>query len=355
VTLHVPTWLLRLLVFCGVVAAVIAAYLIGRSSDSDQVGPVRQPLACTEAAAKEATLSNGFAEQVREAGEVAMEVDGTGVSVSRGPFFHDERGLRVELLKCVDLGESDKQEMIVGLGGGASGTIFHWAIFTQGEDRDWNLTFARHGVPVERLVVRAGELVELTPTYEEGDPLCCPSGRRAAVFDFISGRFHLKSPPFAGAERLILSDSAGITRIGPLEARSASPVDARVAFGTPSWVSQESGEVCTLSWDNLGLEIVFANLGGQDPCGPEGAIGSFEVKGVAAAQAGWQTSEGARLGMSTAELLQRYPAASFEKDQLVLVSVPTPFGEDGVTPALSAAMARGTAAAFHGFVGAAGE
>jgi hypothetical protein len=354
VTLHLPTRALRLLVPLGVVAVVIAAFFLGRSSTSGSPSSDEAPV-CNERSAKKATLGTGFAEEIQKAGEISAALDGTAAPAPMDPFFHDRRGFRVEALKCVDLGRSHGKEMVVGLGGGAGGRIFHWAVFTPDHKGGWRLIFSRSGVPAERLTPQGGVLIELTPTYEEGDPLCCPSGRRAASFDFIGRDFRMASPRSSGTDRLIVVEADGISRIGPLDARSATPVDAQVAFGRPSWVLQDSGEVCTMTWSNLGLEIVFANLGGEDPCGPAGAIGSFEVNAVAGAQAGWRTSEGARLGMSTQELLRLYPAAGFQRGQFVLVSVPTPFGETGVTPALSATMFEGDAASFHGYVGAAGE
>jgi len=357
VTFRVPGWLLWTVAVLAGVGAIVGAFLVGRASDSGSSpeSASQRSATCSESAAKRAALESQFAEKIREAGDAAVEVDGAASSFPAGPFFHDKRGFRVGILKCVDLNGDGQREMVAGLGAGAGGRIFHWAVFASSETGDWRLAFSRHGVPVDILVIRDGALVELTPTYEEYDPLCCPSGHRVATFDFVGDRFRMTAPRSSGAERLIVVGQAGVSRLGPLDVQSASPVDARLAFGGPSSPSVDSGEACPLAWSNIGLEIVFANLGGRDPCGPEGRVGSFEVSGAAAEQAGWRTNKGARIGIGTRQLLQRYPTASFENGQLVLVSIPTPFGDSGVTPALSATMFRGKALRFDGYVGAAGE
>jgi hypothetical protein len=79
--------------------------------------------------------------------------------------------------------------MVVGLSAGNSARMYHWAVFSSGEDNAWRLVFSRHGVPAEILAVRDGGLVELTPVYGPGDPLCCPAARRAAIFDFVDDDF----------------------------------------------------------------------------------------------------------------------------------------------------------------------
>lgn len=356
-TIHLPRAVLWVLAALVVMGAIVGAFLIGRSSDpaSSPQATGNRSAACSESAAKRATIERGFAQEIRSAGDAAIAIDNALPPVPEEPFFHKTRGFRVEVLKCADLDEDGEREMVVGLGGGASGRIFHWAIFKGDGSGDWRLAFSRHGVPVDFVIVRDGAVVEFSPTYEANDPLCCPSGRNPASFDFVKGRIQMTSPRTSGAQRSIVVDRAGVTRLGPLDAKSASPVDARLAFGTPNFIPIDPDEACPMTWDNIGLEIVFANLGGQDPCGPEGRIGSFNIAGSAAQQAGWKANGSARIGMSIKELLHRYPSAGYENGQLVLVSVPTPYGDRGVTSALAATTFRGEAVQLRGYVGAAGE
>lgn len=65
---------------------------------------------------------------------------------------------------------------------------------------------------------------------------------------------------------------------------------------------------CRVAWNGLGLRMVFANLGGQDPChGQYGYAGSLVIRGDGSRQ--WRTERGLRIGMREARVPQLHPRA----------------------------------------------
>ena len=159
--------------------------------------------------------------------------------------------------------------------------------------------------------------------------------------------------------RVIKASAQGVTRVGEFEPQTGSPVEAAKVFGPPSYVDRND-ELCVNEWRDLGLLINFADLGGADPCSAEGAVGSIEASGADSEQAGWETDEGARVGMSEKELRAIYPDAQEQslrglRNLLVLIEGPTVVGEGASSPVLSARIENATVKALLMSVGAAGE
>jgi hypothetical protein len=155
------------------------------------------------------------------------------------------------------------------------------------------------------------------------------------------------------------SDPRGVTRIGGFRPQSQSPVEAAKEFGLPSYVGP-NGELCVNEWRDLGLRINFASLSGADPCSASGRVGSIELKDELAAQAGWETDRGIRVGMPIRELREIYPDARTQSFPvlgrvLVLVERRALLGVTAPNPVLSARIADGTVDELRMSVGAAGE
>ena len=126
------------------------------------------------------------------------------------------------------------------------------------------------------------------------------------------------------------------------------------AFGVPSSIFRDD-VLCAQSWLDLGLTINFANLGGANPCGSDGRIGTTQIEGPLAAEAGWETSEGIRADMAVDEVRSIFPGAYRAEGGLVMIEGPTPFGPDGVYAVVSATTAGGRTDLTTFSVGAAGE
>lgn len=88
-----------------------------------------------------------------------------------------------------------------------------------------------------------------------------------------------------------------LSRVAAFRPERGTPLDAAASFGRPSFIGPRD-ELCIHEWLDLGSTINFANLGGQDPCGPDRRVGSIELGGVPAERAGWETEHGVRIGMA---------------------------------------------------------
>ncbi len=375
-TIRIPKWVLWALGVLLVAGAIAAAFLVGRSSDDDPEtarssssatsptstisttpDPTAVPAKCSEREAMRATEETEFADEILAVGEAQSQIAGFG-GVSGpgvdGPFFDETTGYRPAILECRDLTGDEVEEMIFAPSAGASGSIFNWAIFTPDENGEWRLAFDREAVKIRDIKIRGDIVVETAPTYAEGEPLCCPSGKRSTEFAFEDGDFKVVSPVATRNERLIEVSSSGVDGLGDFEPETDSSAETYSAFGIPSSVTHID-EACDYAWEDLGLTIHFANFGGADPCGPDGAVGSFDILGSAAQHAGWHTREGAEIGMSESELTDLYPSAKTKRGELVLVEKSSPIGGGNYLPVLSAVMVDGDAKAFRVYVGAAGE
>jgi hypothetical protein len=144
-----------------------------------------------------------------------------------------------------------------------------------------------------------------------------------------------------------------------LQPQSKSPVEAADEFGPPSYVGPND-ELCVNEWRDLGLRINFASLSGVRPCSADGRVGSIELKDELAAQAGWETDQGVRVGMPVEELREIYPDARTQSFPgvgrvLVLIEGRRLIGVVAAHPVLSARITDGTVDELRMSVGAAGE
>jgi hypothetical protein len=116
--------------------------------------------------------------------------------------------------------------------------------------------------------------------------------------------------------RLVKVQSVGLAAFGPINPHTAVPEHAEAAFGDPPSIARQAG-LCRYAWPALGLEIDFADPGGDDPCGGEARIETIRVVGAAGAKAGWRTAEGIRPGMSLAAARRIYPEAGARRSGML--------------------------------------
>lgn len=362
VTVRVPKWLVGggvLLLIAGLFAL---AFSLGRSSGGDKSstaaeahqGPTAREAVCSKSEAEAATLDSEFDDKIRAGSLVRANLEGT--QPTEVPFFTDNQlDFQVAVLECADLTGDSVGEMLVGLSAGASGRVFQWAIFTPDSRGRWRLAFARELVGASSLEITGDSVVASTPTYGLEDPLCCPSGHKTTRVVFRDGEFRVVSNSAAPPERLISIEAGQITRIGLLAPFETTPSQAIAAFGTPTSIVNHPSSSCHYHWDDIGLAIVFANFGGGNPCGEDGRIGSFELTGSAAEQAGWHTAEGARVGTTATALERLYPGAERSGTEMTLVETPSPYGSDGTIAIAEALLVDGEARGYRFYVGGAGE
>jgi hypothetical protein len=122
-----------------------------------------------------------------------------------------------------------------------------------------------------------------------------------AVKDAVAGSSTEKSPPRPNVlpSQLVSSDRIGLFKVE----ESGRAEDAFLAYGDPSSRKQEDKISCRMSWDQFGLEILFYNLGANDPCF-EGRFCSATITGRQ-----WATSRGLQVGESVRRLWELYPKA----------------------------------------------
>jgi hypothetical protein len=128
---------------------------------------------------------------------------------------------------------------------------------------------------------------------------------------------------------------------------------AVAAFGTPSSTREESrGTSCHTGWRELGLRIVFVNLGsGGSAC----AASLGRAQSASAFGRRWRTSRGLKIGDSTRRLRRLYPHALRRGRTYRLVAAKSVFGDGGRYSVLAAKTRAGRVRSFRLFIGAAGE
>jgi hypothetical protein len=357
-TARAPRWLLPA-VLGAVIVGAVAAYVLGTSSDDQDDAPIAvtttesthsalsgKPAAdCSKSAARDAVVDSEFEAAVRELGVVPAD----------DPLFGGSGYFVVEVI-CSDLTGGGAEEMIARLDCCAGGAPTPWAIFVA-ERGAWETAFYRTGLQAS-LSVERGAVVERSPAYAAGEPTCCPTTGRVGRVSWNGSGFRFGSDEASTGRRIGIG-SRGVTRIGGFRPQSQSPVEAAKEFGLPSYVGP-NGELCVNEWRDLGLRINFASLSGADPCSASGRVGSIELKDELAAQAGWETDQGIRVGMPIRELREIYPDARTQSFPvlgrvLVLVERRALIGVTAPNPVLSARIADGTVDELRMSVGAAGE
>ena len=113
------------------------------------------------------------------------------------------------------------------------------------------------------------------------------------------------------------------------------------ALGAPTSRARNQ-ESCHTRWASLGVQILFYNLGGQNPCSNTfGRFGKATVVG-----SGWGTSNGLKIGDSLARLRQVFPHSGKHGDWYWLVIRPSRFGYGGHYAGLQAKIQHNRVVAF---------
>lgn len=129
-------------------------------------------------------------------------------------------------------------------------------------------------------------------------------------------------------------------------------------FGEPTSLRRGGGRLrgwnaCVARWRELGLRIVFYNLGGEDSCRPQ--HGYFRDALITGRQ--WRTSKGLRIRQPRRYLFRYYAGARPSVSGLWWTLVPRkwPYGGGGTYAGLAAKVVDGWVVAFQVYYQAGGE
>jgi hypothetical protein len=138
-------------------------------------------------------------------------------------------------------------------------------------------------------------------------------------------------------------DLAGIGTAKPLLA------DGIRRFGEPSEQEKVDDDACHVRWGDIGVFAIYANLGGQDPCGPT----TGRLQGAALTNTRWRTSKGLAFGAPEARLHELYPDAVADENRWTIASAKK---ADGTREGLvSVVIQDGRITSMQVYVGAAGD
>jgi hypothetical protein len=192
-TIRIPKGVLIVGALLVVAGLAFGAYLIGRSnggsgrSSTSAAHAQSVKTSGTVAQAPQLPCTDGSAERAVINSDVPHFIVGAH-GLTPHPFFGGTAGYRIIILRCADVTGDGQNEMVIGIGAGASGTVFNWAIFTPANGR-WSLAFHQEGQRVSDLKVQGGEVQEIRPIYGPGDALCCPSGHRVSKVKWDGNTF----------------------------------------------------------------------------------------------------------------------------------------------------------------------
>lgn len=349
--IRIPKWVLLAIGAIALLGAGLAiGVLVSGHGDSRDRGPgVASTPPCNQSTAKAAIADSTLAEELAPPG-----------SSPEGPFAF----YAPELVACKDLTGDDRPEMIAQLIGQTASATRPWAIF-EARSGGWNLVMSRRHLQSE-LRLRGDRIEESIPAYADGDPGCCPSGERSGTVSWNGRTFTYSADSGTKARRIEIAPPAGARSIAGLVPATATEPDAVQVFGVPSYVSSFENS-CNARWTDIGLEMVFADLGGGDPCSREGSFVAAIFSGTEAEQAGWQVG-GLHIGSSVEEMLMLYPEAAVGDRHyyqalneaeygtpFVLTSRDSPLGYEGRLPTFAAIASRGAIIALDLHSGAAGD
>jgi hypothetical protein len=160
------------------------------------------------------------------------------------------------------------------------------------------------------------------------------------------------APARAPAQATDLVVKVAGTRVSLAGVGGREPLGDFVArFGAPTVRRRVEQVACDVRWSPIGLRVLFANLGGLDPCSDEGGHAQRAV--VTGAR--WRTARGLRIGDSLARLRERYPGAVLRNRVWWLARAFSPIGTGGDYPVLAAVVRSGEVRALRLSIGAAGD
>ena len=177
-----------------------------------------------------------------------------------------------------------------------------WAIYASDGEK-WTPALIRSRVPGAEVTVEGGEVASAPRRWWR--VTCCaaqPAGARVSFAGTATGSPTIPTLAPRSHDR---ARRRGRGRDRRVRSPGGELPGAVGLFGPASTYGPE-GDTCPASWDDLGMTIEFANLGGLDPCGEEGRVAEARIERAEAAQAGWKTEEDATVEMPEDEL-QLYP------------------------------------------------
>jgi hypothetical protein len=354
---RLPGWALVTISLTVLAVGGEIAFLVVQSGGDGETSSAEERLACDDRAADNAVSADRFAQAVRDVGAVP-------------PLSNVLEIYDAKVADCIDVTGDGIDEMVVRMverdvdPEELAESPIPWAIYSA-EEGKWTPTLIRAHVPGARLAVERTEIRERSTAFAEGDPLCCPTGTREGVVRWKGEAFVYRPSGGPRGSTIALADDDAVAAIGGFDAQNGSLPAAVDFFGPPSsYVPQ--GELCPATWADIGLTIDFANLGGGDPCGPDGRISDARIEGLEASQVGWQTQEGATVDMPENRLRKLYPEMHPQEDStfipeepvgelFTLVNRPSSIGVGETMPTLSARVSEDRVIGFELAVGAAGD
>ena len=166
--------------------------------------------------------------------------------------------------------------------------------------------------------------------------------RRASIPVTVAVVAALASSAIAAAPTYVVG---GASKIGDYAVKRDGSLRGLIAaFGQPTTLRRDARYrlACHASWRPIGLRVSLYNLGGANPCSPEG--GRF---GQAVMTGGrWRTSIGLRIGDPVRRLRTLYRGERRHGAWWWLVVRRSPFGAGGTYPGLAAKVVRGRVSAF---------
>lgn len=348
--IRVPKWVLGIAGAVALLAiGVLVGLLLSGSGSSDASKETDASLPCTEATGRDAIADSPLAD----------ELSGPGTNLPNlFEFF------QAEVVACKDLTDDGQPEMIVQLLGQTGAAPRPWAIF-EPTSRGWSMALSRRYLQADLTMTEEG-VTETIPAYATGDPTCCPSARRSGALTWDGRKFSYRPATGSRERRVAVAGPEGAKTIAGLDPRTATEPDSVQIFGIPSSVSSLDSS-CRARWTDIGLEIIFADLGGGDPCSAEGSFVAAIFSGTEAEQAGWEIG-GLKVGSPVERMFSLYPEASvgdrryyeaintgLRGTPFVLAAKKSPIGYSGRLPTFAALASDGRIVALDLHSGAAGD
>lgn len=160
--------------------------------------------------------------------------------------------------------------------------------------------------------------------------------------------------PFTIEVRGSNSSFGEVRAIGDFKPRRDPTLGAAIdAYGDPASIRPRGSASCKVSWPDLGVRILFVNLGGGGACDPR--YGKSQEARVQA-RPEWRTKRGLHVGDGVRKLRRLYPGARRHGSSYWLVTGISLYGVGNTRyPVLAAAVRDREVRSFKLEIGAAGE